>query len=415
MYLINFSLTVSAAHSKFPLSVTDWNILVLFSSTFPECQLCVLTGGALQIDFRPAFWRREAVQRIRTTRTQKIQPHSGALALFSVRFRNCCPDLLVGAEVALSVGGKVDIMSQLMRVITRKMSTSRAVEKVVVIGGGLMGAGIAQVAASSGFRVTLVEVNEQLVEKAKGNIQKSLARVAKKQFKDDEAAQNGFVATTLGRLDATCSLTDAVRDTDLVIEAIVENMKVKHDLFAKIDSVAPQHAIFASNTSSLSIREIAQVTQRRDRFGGLHFFNPVPVMKLLEVIRTPETSDDTYKRMMDFGQSMGKVCITCKDTPGFVVNRLLVPYLAEAVRLLERGDATAKDIDIAMKLGAGYPMGPLELADYVGLDTTRNIISGWHENFPENPLFQPIGTLEKLVQDGKLGVKSGEGFYSYKK
>uniref|UniRef100_A0A1B0C9M7 3-hydroxyacyl-CoA dehydrogenase n=1 Tax=Lutzomyia longipalpis TaxID=7200 RepID=A0A1B0C9M7_LUTLO len=306
-------------------------------------------------------------------------------------------------------------MSHLMRVITRKMSTSRGIEKVVVIGGGLMGAGIAQVAASSGFRVTLVEINEQLVEKAKANIQKSLGRVAKKQFKDDEGAQNGFISTTLGRLDATCNLTDAVRDTDLVIEAIVENMKVKHDLFAKIDSVAPQHTIFASNTSSLSITEIASITKRTDRFGGLHFFNPVPVMKLLEVIRTESTSDDTYKKMMDFGQGMGKVCITCKDTPGFVVNRLLVPYLAEAVRLYERGDASAKDIDIAMKLGAGYPMGPLELADYVGLDTTRNIISGWHEKFPENPLFRPIETLDKLVQEGKMGVKSGEGFYSYKK
>ncbi|XP_055700510.1 hydroxyacyl-coenzyme A dehydrogenase, mitochondrial-like isoform X5 [Phlebotomus papatasi] len=307
-------------------------------------------------------------------------------------------------------------MSHLMRVITRKMSTTRGcIEKVVVIGGGLMGAGIAQVAASSGYKVTLVEVNDQLVEKARANIQKSLARVAKKQFKDDETAQTNFVSATLGRLEATCSLTDAVRDTDLVIEAIVENIKVKHDLFSKIDSVAPQHTIFASNTSSLSIKEIASATKRPDRFGGLHFFNPVPVMKLLEVIRTAETSEETYKKMMDFGQGMGKVCITCKDTPGFVVNRLLVPYLAEAVRLMERGDASAKDIDIAMKLGAGYPMGPLELADYVGLDTTRNIIAGWHENFPDNVLFKPIATLDKLVQEGKLGVKSGEGFYSYKK
>uniref|UniRef100_A0A1L8DYL4 3-hydroxyacyl-CoA dehydrogenase n=1 Tax=Nyssomyia neivai TaxID=330878 RepID=A0A1L8DYL4_9DIPT len=302
-----------------------------------------------------------------------------------------------------------------MRVITRKMSTARGIEKVVVIGGGLMGAGIAQVAASSGYRVTLVEVNEQLVEKAKVNIQKSLGRVAKKQFKGDESAQNGFIATTLGRLEATCNLTDAVRDTDLVIEAIVENMKVKHDLFAKIDSVAPQHTIFASNTSSLSITEISSVTKRQDRFGGLHFFNPVPVMKLLEVIRTTKTSDETYKRMMEFGEGMGKVCITCKDTPGFVVNRLLVPYMAEAVRLYERGDASARDIDIAMKLGAGYPMGPLELGDYVGLDTTQSVISGWHEKFPDNPLFRPIETLDKLVKEGKFGVKSGEGFYNYKK
>lgn len=157
------------------------------------------------------------------------------------------------------------------------------------------------------------------------------------------------------------------------------------------------------------------MTKRKDRFGGLHFFNPVPVMKLLEVIRTEETSDETYKRIRTFGESVGKACVDCKDTPGFVVNRLLVPFLAEAIRLLERGDASARDIDVAMKLGASHPMGPFELADYVGLDTTRNILRGWHENYPENPLFNPLPLLDKLVSEGKLGVKSGEGFYSYKK
>lgn len=179
--------------------------------------------------------------------------------------------------------------------------------------------------------------------------------------------------------------------------------------------IAPQHTIFTSNTSSLSIGEIASVTSRKDRFGGLHFFNPVPVMRLLEVIRTADTSDDTFNKIRSFGENIGKTCITCKDTPGFVVNRLLVPLMAESVRLLERGDATARDIDTAMKLGAGYPMGPIELADYVGLDTTYNILKGWHEKFPENPLFQPLPSLEKLVKEGKLGVKTGEGFYKYNK
>lgn len=165
----------------------------------------------------------------------------------------------------------------------------------------------------------------------------------------------------------------------------------------------------------MSITEIASVTGRKDRFGGLHFFNPVPVMRLLEIIRTADTSDATYNTIRSFGEKIGKSCIVCKDTPGFVVNRLLVPYMAESVRLLERGDASARDIDTAMKLGAGYPMGPIELSDYVGLDTTYNILKGWHEREPENPLYKPIPLLEKLVKDGKFGVKSGEGFYKYKK
>lgn len=178
---------------------------------------------------------------------------------------------------------------------------------------------------------------------------------------------------------------------------------------------APNHTIFASNTSSLSVTEMAAVTNRKDRFGGMHFFNPVPVMKLLEVIHTADTSDATLKTLKSFGESLGKVCITCKDTPGFVVNRLLVPVQAEALRLLDRGDASARDIDIAMKLGAGHPMGPIELADYVGLDTVNSILSGWHEKDPENPLFKPIESLQKLVKEGKLGVKTGEGYYTYKK
>lgn len=278
-----------------------------------------------------------------------------------------------------------------------------------------MGAGIAQVAATTGFNVTLVEMNDALVEKARGNIRKSLQRVAKKKFSDDEKAQTEFIEQILSRLGGSSDLKQAVQDSDLVIEAVVENMKVKHELFGSIDAVSPEHTIFASNTSSLSIAEIASVTKRQDRFGGLHYFNPVPMMKLLEVVRTDAQSEETYQKLMAFGKGMGKACITCKDTPGFVVNRLLVPYMAEAVRMLERGDASSRDIDTAMKLGAGYPMGPFELADYVGLDTTVNILGGWHEKFPENPLFKPIPMLEKLVKEGKFGAKSGEGFYQYGK
>lgn len=302
--------------------------------------------------------------------------------------------------------------------LVRGMATSAAgsaIKHVTVIGGGLMGSGIAQVAATAGYDVTIVEINNQLVEQAQTSIKNSLTRVAKKQFKDDATKQNQFVGDVLKRLNGSSDLPGVVKGTDLVIEAIVEKIDVKHKLFESIDKIAPNHTIFTSNTSSLSITDIASVTNRKDRFGGLHFFNPVPVMRLLEVIRTNETSDHTYDLIRGFGEKVGKTCITCKDTPGFVVNRLLLPYMAESVRLLERGDASARDIDTAMKLGAGYPMGPIELADYVGLDTTYNILKGWHEKEPENPLFTPMPMLEKLVKEGKFGVKSGEGFYKYNK
>lgn len=304
-----------------------------------------------------------------------------------------------------------------LQTFIRKMSSSvaREIKHVTVIGGGLMGAGIAQVAAASGFDVSLVEVNDSLAEKSRENIKKSLSRVARKQFKENEDAQQNYIEETISRLKGTSDLKGAVKETDLVIEAIVENIKIKHELFSTIDAVAPSHTIFASNTSSLPITEIASVTKRQDRFGGLHFFNPVPVMRLLEVIRTEKTSDETFKTIRAFGEAMGKTCITCKDTPGFVVNRLLVPYMAEAVRMLERGDASARDIDTAMKLGAGYPMGPIELSDYVGLDTTHHILNGWHVKYPDNPLFKPIKLLDKLVAEKKFGIKSGEGFYKYNK
>ncbi|GJQ83651.1 hypothetical protein Trydic_g14361 [Trypoxylus dichotomus] len=290
-----------------------------------------------------------------------------------------------------------------------------AIKNVTIIGGGLMGSGIAQVTAQAGQNVTLVEVNGDILKKTEASIATSLARVAKKLYKDKPSDGEKFVAETKARIRGTTDPVEAVKQADLVVEAIIENMDIKHKLFKQLDAAAPPTALFASNTSSLSITEIASVTNRKDKFGGLHFFNPVPVMKLLEVIRTSNTSDETYQAFMEWGKSIGKTCITCKDTPGFVVNRLLVPYMAEAVRMYERGDATAKDIDIAMKLGAGYPMGPFELADYVGLDTTSFILEGWCKKMPENPLFKPLESMNKLVAEGKRGVKSGEGYYKYQK
>jgi len=292
---------------------------------------------------------------------------------------------------------------------------STSIKKVTVFGSGLMGSGIAQVAAQTGHDVTLVDVSQDLVKKGLGNIEASLNRVVKKQFEKDPEAGNKFFKETIGRIKTATDPATAVKGADLVIEAIVENLKTKQDLWKSIDKAAPKHTLFASNTSSLPIKDQAMVTQRQDRFGGLHFFNPVPVMKLVEVVRTENTSEESFKSLFDFGKALGKVPISCKDTPGFVVNRLLVPYMMEAIRMYERGDASKEDIDIAMKLGAGYPMGPFELLDYVGLDTTKFIIDGWHNSYPNEPLFKPIDTLTKLVKNGKLGKKSGEGFYKYEK
>lgn len=286
---------------------------------------------------------------------------------------------------------------------------------MAVIGSGLMGSGIAQVAAQTEHQVSLVDVSEDILGKAEKRIRDSLKRVVNKKFPEDPIRADEFMEMTLSRIQYSTDPEDVAKSCDLVVEAIVENVKIKQDLFVRLDKACPSHTILASNSSSLSITEIASVVDRKDRVGGLHFFNPVPVMKLVEVIRTADTSEETFKALFDFGKAMKKEPVECKDTPGFIVNRLLVPYMAEAVRLLERGVASPRDIDKAMKLGAGYPMGPIELIDYVGLDVTKFIMDGWHEKFPNDPLFKPSETIDKLVSEGKLGMKTGEGFYSYKK
>uniref|UniRef100_A0A8C2TDY2 Hydroxyacyl-coenzyme A dehydrogenase, mitochondrial n=1 Tax=Coturnix japonica TaxID=93934 RepID=A0A8C2TDY2_COTJA len=271
-----------------------------------------------------------------------------------------------------------------------------------------------QVAAASGHTVVLVDQSDEILKKSTKGIEESLKRVTKKKFADKPEAGAEFVEKTLKNLTTSTDAVAVVHSTDLVIEAIVENQEIKNELFKRLDKFAPEHTIFASNTSSLQITQLANSTTRQDRFGGLHFFNPVPMMKLVEVIKTPMTSQKTYESLMDFSKAVGKSPVSCKDTPGFIVNRLLVPYMMEAVRLFERGDASKEDIDVAMKLGAGYPMGPFELLDYVGLDTSKYIIDGWHALEPNNPLFQPSPLLDKLVEEKKLGKKTGEGFYKYK-
>jgi len=299
--------------------------------------------------------------------------------------------------------------------IHARFSTATTVKSVSVFGSGLMGSGIAQVSAEAGLQVKLVDISDSLLEKGKKNIETSLQRIVKKKFETNPKEGEKYLSDILSRISLVTKYEEAVKDTDLVIEAIVENLKTKQELFKKLDSLADKHTIFTSNTSSLSIGEISSSTKRQDRFGGLHFFNPVPMMKLVEVIRTPSTSDSTHDALISFGKVIGKRPVLCKDTPGFVVNRLLVPYMMEAVRMLERGDASAEDIYAAMKLGAGYPMGPFELLDYVGLDTSKFIIDGWSKKYPNEQLFRPCALLDKLVAQGKLGKKTGEGFYKYKK
>ncbi|KAJ8407578.1 hypothetical protein AAFF_G00274350 [Aldrovandia affinis] len=306
------------------------------------------------------------------------------------------------------------VTHQFIRTISSTALRNAAIKHVTIIGGGQMGAGIAQVAAATGHSVVLVDTSEEILKKSAKGIESGLKRIAKKKFADKPEAGEEFIQKVMKNVSTSTDAASVVPGTDLVLEAIVENLKVKQGLFGGLDKVAPEHTIFASNTSSLPIADIASSTARLDRFGGLHFFNPVPLMKLVEVIQTPATSQATFDSLLDFSKALGKHPVSCKDTPGFMVNRLLVPYMMESIRLHERGHGSKEDIDVAMKLGAGYPMGPFELLDYVGLDTAKFIIDGWHDMDPGNPLFTPSPMLNKLVEEGKFGKKTGEGFYKYK-
>ncbi|TPP66549.1 Mitochondrial hydroxyacyl-coenzyme a dehydrogenase [Fasciola gigantica] len=290
---------------------------------------------------------------------------------------------------------------------------SRGLKTITVIGGGLMGSGIVQVTLLSGYLVHLVDSNEHAITKSLSVIDRNLRRIGKKKFAQDEGDAENFVDSCLANLVATSDLRTAVSQADLVIEAIVEKLDVKRDLFRQLEQCAPSGCCFASNTSSLLLGEIASALNRRERFGGLHFFNPVPMLKLVEVIRTTETSDHTFQIFVQFVRSIDKFPIICRDTPGFIVNRLLVPYLIEAINLVERGDASAMDVDIGMKLGAGYPMGPFELADFVGLDTIKHICDSFAVQLCGQTRVRCPAMLAQLVADGKLGRKSGEGFFRY--
>jgi 3-hydroxybutyryl-CoA dehydrogenase len=283
-----------------------------------------------------------------------------------------------------------------------------AIKTVGVLGCGLMGSGIAQVCAAAGYRTIVREVDDIALEKGLGRVRK---------FLDDGVAKGKVTVdardTTLGNLSGTTTF-DGLRPCDLIIEAIVENLTQKRETYASLEPLVQPHTIFLSNTSSLCITELAAGTARPDRFGGLHFFNPVPLMKLVEVIRALTTSDDTYDAVFAFAQSLGKEPITAPDRPGFIVNRLLVPYLLDAIRAYENGLGTLQDIDNGMKLGCGYPMGPFTLLDFVGLDTTYFIANIMFEEFRE-PAYAPPPLLKRMVLAGYLGRKSGRGFYRYDK
>jgi 3-hydroxybutyryl-CoA dehydrogenase len=269
-----------------------------------------------------------------------------------------------------------------------------------------MGAGIAQVSAQSGFTTIVREVSPELVEKGIKSIEKNLARLVEKGV-ITEAAKSEI----RGRLKGSTSLED-LKDCDVVVEAIIEQLPAKRELFTLLDAMCPASTIFASNTSSLTITEIAAATERPQRFVGLHFFNPVPVMKLVEVVKTIATDPAVYEEMVAFGAKLGKTPVRANDSGGFIVNRLLVPYLLDAIRALQEGVGSVVDIDNSMKLGCGYPMGPFTLLDFVGLDTTLYISQIMFDEFKEKRFAAPP-LLKRMVLAGWLGKKSGRGFYDY--
>ena len=280
------------------------------------------------------------------------------------------------------------------------------IAKVGILGAGLMGSGIAEVAAKAGYETLVREVSEELARKGVSRIEGSLARAVDKgklTAADRDAAR--------GKIRTTTRLED-MADRDIVIEAIVENLETKKETFAQLDRICKAETIFCSNTSSLTITEMSAVTKRPDRFAGLHFFNPVPVMRLVEVVRTIATSDETEKTVFEFAKSLGKEPVRAHDNSGFIVNRLLVPYLLDAVRALEEGVGTKEDIDRGMELGCGHPMGPLKLLDFVGLDTTYYIAEIMFNEYRERR-FAPPPLLKRMVLAGRMGKKSGRGFYEY--
>lgn len=312
------------------------------------------------------------------------------------------------------------------------------IKNVTVVGGGLMGAGIAQVSnrtlshlystsysntfclsaqvcCAFGLNVTVVELSVELAAKSRDKIAKHLHKFARQQFgATNSAAIAEYVSSSLGRLSVTSSLKDGVAAADLIVEAIIETLPAKHDLFARLDAIAPANCVFATNTSSLSVNAIASPlpASRRRNFAGVHFFSPVAMNQIVEIIRCAETTDDTIKRLQHFADTIEKSVLECKDTPGFVVNGLLIPILGTAMRMVEEGVATAANVDKGVRLALMHPLGPLQMADYIGLDVCQYILKGVAERDPASYQGKMLG---EMVARGELGIKSGKGFYEYAK
>ena len=288
-------------------------------------------------------------------------------------------------------------------------TTSSGFENVGVVGLGLMGHGICQVAATSGIHKSVVafEPEQAFLDRGKERIEKSILKLVSKGKMSQEDADKAF-----GSIHWTTDIKD-LQDTDFIVEAVIENLDLKEKLYTQLGAICQPETIFASNTSSLSIGEMAAFSGRPEKFVGVHFFNPVQIMKLVEVIRTDKTEQAVFDKAYAWVGEIGKVAVSCGDTPGFIVNRLLVPSLLQAMLMVDRKDATVKDIDLSLQLGAGHPMGPLQLADYIGLDTMLFITQGWVEKYPDEPAFVIPACLKELVEAGHLGRKTGKGFYNW--
>ena len=281
------------------------------------------------------------------------------------------------------------------------------IRKVAVIGGGTMGNGIAHVFAMSGYPVTLIETRQEFADRALATIDRNLERmVNKEKITADKKSE------TLANISVNLDLSAGVKDADLIVEAVPENLNIKRSVWETVDANASEQAIFASNTSSISITKLAALTGRPEKFIGMHFFNPVPVMRLVEVVRGLDTSDETYEAVRSTSESLGKVPVPVNDMPGFVSNRVLMPMINEAVFAVYEGVATPENVDEVMKLGMAHPMGPMRLADFIGLDVCLDILNVLYEGF-KDPKYRPCPLLIKMVDAGKLGNKTGEGFYRY--
>ena len=287
------------------------------------------------------------------------------------------------------------------------LRTNMGIERIAVLGAGQMGNGIAQVAACAGYQVVMIDIKQDYLDNGLAAIEKSLSRVVKKERMTQEQADQAI------SLISTSTEKTSAADADLVVEAIPEIPELKFSTFAELDRICKPEAILASNTSSISINAIADATSRPDRVIGMHFMNPVPVMKLVEIINGKKTSSEVTELVVKASEQMGKVPLACNDSPGFVSNRILCPMINEAILALEEGVAEPDAIDGIMKLGMNHPIGPLALADLIGLDTILHIMNVLHEGFDGDPKYAPSDLLQKMVSEGKLGRKSGEGFYSY--